>query len=105
MALQINDVAKAQERGREIDLRLVIKDVVGDGAYSAGGYPVTPAMFGLNSIVAVISAPTSDGAHVVYDAAAGKLKFLVSAASGSKFAEPGAAVVNGSTARLLVFGL
>lgn len=106
MALQINDVStgRGADRGRFPDMRLVIKDVVADGAYPTGGYPVTPAMFGLTAIFAIVPAPTPDGAHVSYDAAAGKLKYLVSAASGSKFAEPGAAVVSGSTSRLLVFG-
>lgn len=105
MSLTINDVhVGSRDLGSEPAWRMVIKDVVADNAYPAGGYPVTPAQFGLSSIIAIVPCDTPGGAHVVYNNSTGKLIFLVSGTSGSKLSESGATTVNGETARLLVIG-
>jgi hypothetical protein len=105
MALNISDVhVGSRDRGVSPDWRMVIKDVTADNAYPAGGYAVTPAQFGLSSIIAVVPCDTPDGAHVVYNNATGKLLFYVSGTAASKLSESGATTVNGSVARLLVIG-
>lgn len=106
MSITIKDIhAGSRDVGVMPAFRFIVKDVTADNAYPAGGYPVTPAMFGLTTIVGIIPCPTPDGAHVAFDPTTSKLKFLLtgSALSG-KFAESGSSGVSGSVARLLILG-
>lgn len=88
--------------------RMVINTVTPDNNYPTGGYPITPAMFGL-SIIKFIIADTSDngsGAYVIpkYRYAAGKLQYVTITAGAL------AEVNNGTdlslyASRLLIFGV
>jgi hypothetical protein len=108
MSLTITDVkgAAGVSRGVLPDFKIVVKDVAADNAYPSGGYTLTPATFGMTTILAVITCPTPDGAHASWDPTTGKLKFLLTgAALSGKFAEASGAGVSGSSARIIVLGL
>jgi len=86
------------------DQMCVVTDVIADGAYSAGGYAVTPAQLGFADLSGAMidSQPTAAGGSAVYDAPNAKVKIFTAGA------EAGAAVAgvtaNGVVHRVSVTG-
>jgi hypothetical protein len=61
------------------DLKAMEATIAGDSSYATNGYAVTPANFNLTSITGIISVGNSTGRHLVYDTAAAKVLFIVTA--------------------------
>ncbi len=107
-------VAKVKGRGDvQMGARVegAIADLTGDASYVTGGYAVTPAMFGLKRIIAIIDLGTAitagaTGKILEYDAVNSKVKILQ---TGGAINTPFAEVANASnqsttTRRVLALG-
>lgn len=57
---------------------VAVADVTGDDSYPTGGYPITPAIFGLTTFDTVL-VPSSSGYTANYNAATGKIVVYASA--------------------------
>jgi hypothetical protein len=59
--------------------------ITGDSSYATGGYAVTPASFGMNSITGIVPLGVVAGNVAQYDATNAKIRFIV-AATGAEVA-------------------
>jgi len=86
---------------RDLDFRSA--GFVMDAAYPTGGYPVTPAQFGLKTI-RFFDATASQG--YIFEYVAGKLKVFVSGTTGAALNEAAAnlAALNGVVVTILAVG-
>lgn len=82
MAIVVKELAGTGGRSVELvgGLKEKLFTVTGDSAYATGGYPVTPAMFGLTSIIAVTDA-ISGGKVLHHDPVNAKIQVLVCGAA------------------------
>lgn len=103
MALVIADLAGGREIPRAGGYKSRLFEITGDSAYSAGGTAVTPANFGLTSIIA-ISGQVSAGRILSYDAVNAKLMTFRGAAAASALAEDTTADQSASKFRVEVIG-